>query len=310
MIGFSKFMLAAGAAVLMMSGPAAAQNAQPPGAAQPRVQAPQPTAEETAELRRVVNRGRELFEIDRAARLTTRELLTRVPDPAAAGIVGWIAEREGNGLTVSYYAQTDAGPVTVFRGQVINGRVAARDTFTGANRPAFSAAQRRLVAARAAVEALGNTACGTAPFNIFVIPPTAAGGAIEVYQFSAQTAAGQIPAGGHFRTAVAADGTAGTPQPLVGACRSIEVPQAPAAGQRPRPMQVRHETAPLPNEAHVLMSYWAGRPLFVASGTPERLWGIAGDEIRLVGIRRDAATPATRTKPAPTPALTRRGGRR
>jgi hypothetical protein len=267
----------------------AAQTAAP--AAQRPAQAAQPSAEETAELRRVVNRGRQLFEIDRAARLTTRELLTRIPDPAAAGVVGWFAQPEGNGLTVTYYAQADNGPVAVFRGQVIEGRVAARDAFTAANRPALTPFQRRLVAARAAVEALGNQACGAAPFNIFAIPPATPTGAIDVYQFSAQTAAGQIPAGGHFLTTVASDGSAGTPRALSGACRNLEVPQ-PAQGQRPRPLQLRHDADPLPNEAHVLMSYWAGRPVFVAAGTPERLWGIAGDEIRLVGRRRDAAAPA------------------
>ena len=247
-----------------------------------------PSAAETAELRRVVNRGRQLFEIDRAAQLTTRELLTRIPDPAAAGVVGWIAEPEGNGITVSYYAQADAGPVTVFRGQVIEGRVAARDMFTGADRPALTPFQRRLVAARATVEALGNQPCGEAPFNIFAVPPTTRTGAIDVYQFSARTAAAQIPGGGHFVTTVAADGTAGTPRSLTGACRTIELPQA-AQGQRPPPVRLAQEGAALPNEAHVLMSYWAGRPIFVAAGTPERLWGIAGDEIRLVGVRREAA---------------------
>lgn len=294
MLRLSSFLAAAGLA----AAPAQAQTAQPPAAAaQPPApaaqvgpQAAQPSAEETAELRRVVNRGRQLFEIDRAARLTTRELLTRIADPVAAGVVGWIAEPEGNGITVTYYAQGDNGPVAVFRGQVIGGRVAARDVFTAANRPALTPFQRRLAAARAAVEALGNQACGGAPFNIFAVAPSTPTGPIDVYQFSAQTAAGQIPAGGHFLTTVAADGSAGTARPLTGACRNLEVPQPPR-GQRPRPLQLRHEAGSLPNESHVLMSYWAGRPLFVAAGTPERLWGIAGDEIRLVGRRRDAATP-------------------
>lgn len=265
--------------------PAASVQAQPvAGPAQP----PQPTAEETAELRRVVNRGRQLFEIDRAARLTTRELLTRIPDPSAAGVVGWIAEPEGNGLMVTYYAQGDDGPVAAFRGHVVEGRVAARDVFPRAGRPALTPFQRRLVAARAAVEGLGTAGCGEAPLNIFVVAPETPNGAIDVYQFSARTAAAQVPAGGHFLTTVAADGSAGTPRALGGACRTLEVPPA-AQGQRPRPLQLRVEGDPLPNEVHVLMSYWAGRPLFVTAGTPERLWGIAGDEIRLVGIRRDAA---------------------
>jgi hypothetical protein len=301
MVTHSRALL--GACALALTGSVASAQTAP--AAQPRVQAPQPTAAETAELRRVVNRGRQLFEIDRAARLTTRELLTRVADPAAAGVVGWIAEPEGNGITVTYYAQGSAGPVAVFRGQVIAGRVAAPDLFAAESRPALTPFQRRLVAARATVEALGNTACGEAQFNIFAVPPATRDGPIDVYQFSAQTAAARIPAGGHFVTTVAADGTAGTSRALTGACRNIELPRV-AQGQRPAPIRIAQEGEPLPNEAHVLMSYWAGRPIFVTAGTPERMWGIAGDEIRLVGVRRDAATPA----PAPAPAATRRGSGR
>jgi hypothetical protein len=248
----------------------------------------------------VVNRGHQLFEIDRAARLTTRELLTRIPDPAAAGVAGWIAEPDGNGVTVTYFAQGANGPVAVFRSQVLEGRVTSRDVFTGEGRPALTALQRRLVAARTAVEALGNQSCGGADFNIFVVPPATRNGPIDVYQFSARTSGTTIPAGGHFLTTVAADGSAGTPRSLTGACRNLDVPQV-AQGERAPPIRLTHEGGALPNEAHVLMSYWAGRTIFVAAGTPERLWGIAGDEIRLVGVRRDAASPAEPPLPPPGP---------
>ena len=61
------------------------------------------TPEEQVELGRVLERGRLLFEIDRAAWVTTDDLRRRVGDVARAGVSGWTVERAGNGYDVVYF---------------------------------------------------------------------------------------------------------------------------------------------------------------------------------------------------------------
>ncbi|HEX9932863.1 MAG TPA: hypothetical protein VGB08_08495, partial [Allosphingosinicella sp.] len=109
----SKLLLGALAATgfAAAAAPASAQAQQAPAAQAPAAAgtaasrvAPPPTAEERARLVAAATRGRLLFELARAAQLTTQDMLTRVPDPTAAGVTGWVATPEGNSTTVVYYA--------------------------------------------------------------------------------------------------------------------------------------------------------------------------------------------------------------
>lgn len=289
---------AAAVAILAASGTGFAQSAARPAApaaraaAAPATPAPPPTAEERQRLVAAGQRGILLYEIARAGQLTTQDMLARVPNPSEAGITGWIAMPEGAGMTVLYYAETPAGPVAVYRGQVAGGRIAARDVFTGAGRPALTATQRRMAAARAAVATLDRQPCG-GEFNVFVIPPATADAPIDVYKTTPQTQRGRFPLGGHFQTTVAADGTVGAIRNFSNRCLDLEVPVA-LAGTQPRPLAVTHLTDSLPTEIHVFLSLWMNRPLLVATGNPDRLWTISRGRIGIVGA---AATTGARTPP-------------
>ncbi|HZF95481.1 MAG TPA: hypothetical protein VEZ20_11495, partial [Allosphingosinicella sp.] len=229
----------------------------------------------------------------RAGQLTTQDMLARVTNPSGAGIAGWVATPEANGtMTVVYYAETPAGPVAVYRGQVAGNRIASRDVFTGADRPALTPVQRRMAAARAAVANLDRQPCG-GTFNVFAIPPAAADGAVEVYKLSPQTQRGKYPLGGHFLATVAADGTVSAPRAFTNRCVDLDAPTE-LAGTQPRPLAVTHLLDPLPTEIHVFLSLWMNRPLLVATGEPERLWTVSRGRIGMVG----AATVRT---PPPGP---------
>lgn len=252
-----------------------------------------PTAEERQRLAGAAQRGLMLFELARAAQLTTRDMLARLPDPEAAGITGWVAVPEGTGLTVLYYAEGADGPVAVYRGEVAGGRIAARDLFEGDARPPLTAAQRRMAAARAAVADLDREPCGGA-FNVFVIPPASADAPVEVYKLSPQTERGRFPAGGHFLATVAPDGSVSSTRAFTNRCLDLEVPADPASGSAPpRPLALTHHLDPLPTEIHVFLSLWMNRPLLVATGNPHRLWTISRGRIGLVG--------AAQTPPPPGP---------
>jgi len=275
--------------------PAAAQTSAGTGATATTPATPAPalapplTAQERQRLVALAQRGMLLFELARAAQATTQDMLSRIPDPAAAGITGWVAAPEGSGLGVVYYADGPGGPVAVYRGQVVGGRVAARDIFTGADRPALTPTQRRMAAARAAVAGLDRRPC-SGDFNVFVIPPASADSSIEVYKLSPQSQRGRYPLGGHFLATVAPDGTVASTRAFTQACLDLEVPAdallAPAGASPARPLGVTHLLDPLPTEIHVFLSLWMNRPLLVATGEPSRLWSVARGRIGIVGGTR------------------------
>lgn len=266
-------LLAAAAACLAV--PAAAQNSR--GRTAP---AAAPSAEQRAAIQQAVTRGRALYAIDRAAAATTRDMLARLPDPTAAGVIGWIAQPQGNTVQVTYYAREGDTYVAAYRGQLLGGRIVSPQVFATGSRPPLDAVAARMAAAREAVAAKGNRPCGGSAFNTIVLPPGGAQEPVLVYQISPRTARARVPLGGHFLTSVAPDGSAGESAALTGACADLVVPAAPAAGQRPRPLTVNARDAAMPNEIHVFLSLWAERPLAVAtSGTPARIWGVTGQGI-------------------------------
>ena len=268
------------AATAQAQPPAATSPAPTPPAASATTPVAPPTAEERQRLAAAAQRGIQLFELARAAQLTTQDMLSRIPDPASAGIAGWIAVPEGNGLTVIYYTEGPEGPVAVYRAQVVGGRIAGQNVFTGAGRPTLTAVQSRMASARAAVATLDRQPC-SGDFNVFVMPPAAADAPVEVYKLSPQSARGRYPLGGHFLATVAPDGTVASTRAFTNRCLDLEVPADAAAPARP--LAVTHLLDPLPTEIHVFLSLWMNRPLLVATGNPDRLWTVARGRIGLVG---------------------------
>jgi len=256
--------------------PAPAPEPRPTTPAPP---APPVTPAQAAHLDQAVARGRQLIAIARAGILSTQDMLSRVTDPDAAGIAGWIAEPQGNAMLVTFYADGDSGPAAVYRAEILGPRVVSRETFLDpAARPALTPIQARMARARAATDGLDHQACSTQPFNVFVIPPASADAPIDVYQVSAPTQRGRYPLGGHFKSTIAADGSVASSRGFTSACVDIEAPPVPE-GQQPRPIAVTHILDPLPTEIHVFLSLWVGRPLIVATGEPERLWAVTGERI-------------------------------
>ncbi|HEV7659968.1 MAG TPA: hypothetical protein VGO55_09000 [Allosphingosinicella sp.] len=241
---------------------------------------PQPLSRaELAALDAAVQRGRLLGLIDRSGRFATQDMLSRISDPNAAGIAGWIAEPEGNGVAVTFYADSDAGPVIVYRVTILGGRIVSRDVhIAAAARPPLNPIQARMAAARAATARLENRPCAGEDFNVFVVPPASADGPIDVYQISPQTRRGFYFLGGHFKTSIAADGSVAATRSFTNACLETAAAE-PAAGARPAPIAVTHLLDPLPQEIHVFLSIWTGHPLVVVAGDPQRLFAVTPDRI-------------------------------
>ena len=250
------------------------------------------TAEQRSGLQGSVGRGRQLAAIAVAGQIATRDMLSRIDDPDGAGIAGWLAEPQGNGMSVTFYGEEADRPVAIYRATVLGGRVTAYDVFPAGARPALTPVQARMAAARAAAEAQEHRACSLQGFNYLVVPPEGPRGAVEVYQVSAQSRRGRYPFGGHFRTRIPAAGEAEA-RGFTNACVEVDVAETPA-GERPRPIGLTHLLDPVPTEIHVFLSIWTGRPLLVATGRPEsespdRVWLVTPDRIAEIPPNATAA---------------------
>ena len=271
----------------------------PVAAVAPARPAPPLTRAQQAELDRVVERGRLLIAIAGAGQIATQDMLSRVSNPGAAGIDGWIAEPQGNGVTVTFYADEDGGPKTVYRANVLGNRVVSRDTFLGSFRPDLSRAQARLTGARAATEGLEIRPCTSQPFNVIVVPPSAGSDAIDVYRLSAPAERGRFPLGGHYRATVNADGAIASSRSFAEGCPVATVAE-PAAGQQPQPIPAPGTAGDqLPSEIHILLSRMSGRPLLLTTGDPARQWLIAGE--RVAEVRDGQVVERAGAAAAPSP---------
>lgn len=252
-----------------------------PATAQTSATPPAPlelSAAQRASLQTAVARGRALSVLDQVFRTASADARSRIPAADAEAIAGWIAQPEGNGVTVTYYVRDGDNYAAIYRGAVIGGRVSSPQLFPAANRPRLEGAARRMAAARTVAEATNHRPCGP-DFNTFVLPPVGEE-PVLVYRLSPRMAASRIPGGGHFRIAVASDGSVAEDVTLGAAtCTDLTITPA-AAGQRPRPIQVNAAGTELPSELHVFLSLWAQRPLAVAAGTDTvRVWGVTGEGI-------------------------------
>jgi len=268
----------------------------PPAPATPSrpqiVMPPEPlTRAQLAELQAAAVRGRLLGVIERSGRMGTQDMLSRVPDPDGAGISGWFAEAEGNGVSVTFYADADTGPVIVFRVMINGGRIVGRDNYVAGTRPPLNPLQARMAAARAATARLDHTPCGGDVFNVFVVPPLTPDGVIDVYQISPQTRPGYYPLGGHFRTSIAPDGSVAATRAYTNACLDTAV-APPAPDTRPAPITFTHLLDPLPQDIHAFLAAWTGHPLIVVAGDPQRLFAVTPEGI--AEIPRETTPPPRR----------------
>lgn len=265
-----------------------------PAGRAPLVMPPEPlTRAQLAALQAAATRGRLLGMIERAGRAATQDMLSRVANPDGVGISGWLAEAEGNGVSVTFYSDTDGGPVSVYRVTFNQGRVVDRDVHLAGTRPPLNPLQARMAAARAAASHQDHHPCGTDEFNYFVVPPLTPDGNIDVYQISPQTARGVYPLGGHFRTSVAPDGSIADTRGYTNACLNATV-TPPAAGAPPAPITVTHLLDDLPQDIHAFISAWTGHPVIVVAGEPQRLFAVTPEGIAEIPRETPARRPSGR----------------
>lgn len=246
-------------------------------------------ADEQRRIDWVQQRGRLLFEVDRAAWVTTDDLAARMPDLRGAGLRGWTVERDGPAYVVTYYLGEGAAREALYRGRVENQRVTSGEVFPAGSRPPLTPIQRRIADARDAVSHLERRPCTNASFNVAVIPPETPDAPLDVYLLSAQTETDVYPFGGHFRATLLPSGELRDQRAFTNSCLNMSTR---AKGQDPMAaLMITHLLDPIPTEIHVFLSIWTHMPVFVGTANPQRIWEVDGSRIRLVPTSDAASAP-------------------
>lgn len=243
------------------------------------------SAEERRQLEWVLERGRLIFELDRAAWVTTDDMHERLPDFVERGVRGWIVEPEQGGYRVIYYAGEGAELTAVYSGRVKDRRVVSAQVFPEGDRPPLTASQVRLANALKAIPGREIRACAPSGLNHVTVPPAGDAEPIHVYFLTPQTEAGIYPFGGHSRFTVSPAGEVVAQRTFTNTC--IELSRTAPDGSEPVALTITHLLDPNPTEIHVFLSIWIGLPIYVVTG--EQVWEVTDRRIRLVdgpGSRR------------------------
>jgi hypothetical protein len=239
------------------------------------------TPQERTRLQWVVTRGRLLFDVDRAAWVTTDDLQARVSRADLELVRGWTVERDGASFSVTYFVGEGESRAALYRARVENRQVVSREVFAAGVRPLLTLLQRRLADAFVAASRIDEQPCTPARFNVAVIPPDTPDGPIDVYALTPQTNTNVFPFGGHYRATIAADGTLSAKRGFMRSCFNMPR-QEPGRDGAPAGLFLTHLLDPIPTEIHVFMSITIGMPVFVGTDHPRRAWAVTGEAIRLI----------------------------
>lgn len=241
------------------------------------------TPEERTRLDWVVARGRLLFEIDRAAWVTTDDMQERLPTADQQRVGGWTVEREGAGFAVVYFMLGGNNiRRALYRAHVENRRVVSRETFRPGAGPELTPMQRRIAEAYRLVTQMQIRICADRP-NIAVIPPDGLDAPMDVYVLTPQTRTGIFPFGGHSRATFSAAGTLLSQRAFTNSCLNLSNQPAPDTRRNERlaGLLVTHVLDPIPTEIHVFMAISSGFPVIVVTNDPQRFWNVTGERIEL-----------------------------
>jgi hypothetical protein len=223
------------------------------------------SAQETA-VQRAMRRGTMMFWLDRAAWVTSDDLVKRLPASRRPEVGGWVEIPSGTGFHVVYHGRGAAADRAIYAADVRGPVVSNAIVYPADGGPMLAPAE--LVLARA----LGNARtamashsdwrpCSRAPFNTIVLPPES-DGTIPVYFLTPQTESGSFPFGGHYEIDIAADGHTAAERGFTRSCITLTKSPAEPAG-KPAAMFLTHLLDPQPTEIHVFMQFGTAVPLFV-----------------------------------------------
>jgi hypothetical protein len=248
------------------------------------------TPEERTRLDWALARGRLLFEVDRAAWVTTDDMQERLSQADMQLGRGWTVERDGAGYAVTYFMTGENNlRRALYRGRVENRRVVSRETFRPGAGPELTPMQRRIAEAYDLVSQMQIRVCAQGRPNLAVIPPDSLDAPMDIYVLTPQTQVGIFPFGGHNRATFSAAGVLLSQRAFTNSCLNMGGP--PSERDHTVAVAVTHLLDPIPTEIHVFMAIWMETPVMVSTGEPLRIWNVTADRIELM----DSPAPLPRT---------------
>ena len=227
--------------------------------------------------------GRDIYDFDQAAWGSTDAMIAAIPNPAAAGVRGWIVEREPGGTVAIFYGLNGNQPFKLFVAHMQGQKVLSQHILAPSEDRGMTPIEQRMVAARAVVmtpdglRKIGFQPCSNQSINSVVLPPATPDAVVPVYVLSPQATVDSFPIGGHYRADVAADGSIVRSRAFAKSCIAMDRKQMPGDS---RMFVVTHLLDPQPTEIHVWTSLASHVPLAVAIASTGDVWTVADGRIK------------------------------
>jgi hypothetical protein len=225
-----------------------------------------------------------MYLFDRAAWLTSDDVLARIPADRQAEFGGWIVTPLADGVHVDYFGKDAAADHVIYGADVKGEAVSNAAVYPATAEPPLKEPALQMVralrAARAVMERHADWhSCTNAPLNTVVLPPDS-NGIVAVYFLTPQTEMNSFPLGGHYEVDIARDGSTAYARSFTKDCLTVSK-SPPATGAQPAALFVTHILDPQPTEIHVFEQYYVGIPIFVGTG-PNTVWKVESGTIKKV----------------------------
>ena len=230
--------------------------------------------------------GSALFWYDRAAWVTSDDIVSRLAPDRHSEVAGWIVVPRANGYHVYFHGKDDAADHIVYEADVVGNQISNARIWPKAGAPELAGEPLMMAnALRTAWREIAKRGdwkpCANARFNTIVLPP-AADGSVPIYFLTPQTVANSFPFGGHFEIVISADGSVASSRRFTNSCVTITKGPTPS-GATPAAMFLSHLLDPRPTEIHVFQQYAIGVPLYVAIQSTKAIWKVENGEVTLAG---------------------------
>jgi hypothetical protein len=222
-----------------------------------------------------------MYLYDRAAWVTSDDLLARLPHERQGEVGGWVVTPSATGLHVEYIGKDQAANRVIYAVDLTGETLTNSTVYPAAEEPTLTGTALSMAnALRTARLEMSKHSdwqpCTNARFNTIVLPAEK-DGTIPVYFLTPQTQTGSFPFGGHYEVDVSADGRIASTRAFTHGC--ITLAKSPdKGGAEPAALMITHLLDPQPTEIHVFEQYYVGLPLYVMTG-PKSVWKVDGGQI-------------------------------
>jgi len=230
---------------------------------------------------RAERRGLAMFMYDRAAWVSSDDLIARLPADRRSEVGGWIVSPKADKLHVDFFAKTEPRHVVYsvdVSGQILSdAKVYPQNDEPLLREPALRMAHALIVAREELAKHREWRPCAPAPFNTVVLPPEN-DNVIPVYFLTPQTENGSFPFGGHYEIDVAADGQVVSARAFSKACIALTKAAGPHEA-KPAALVITHLLDPQPTEVHVFEQFSVGVPVYVGIASTRSMWKVESGQI-------------------------------